>query len=213
MTPYMAFLLQPMTEILHGLKEGLGENEMWLAIIHTLAKSFVYDEGGTWHVGSSLRPSIDSTSAAFWREDKLRQLIAPLMAQVPLCLDANLPDMRDTLKECLVALVDVVNDPASLKSVNLDLLMHTRSEDARVRIYSLSCSEALWRSHGGKLIGKSFFPAVLSSAAEGALSPGFAPETATFIAECAEDDNDSVVREAHRLKNAVESIAGRIIDV
>ncbi len=40
--------------------------------------------------------------------------------------------------------------------------------------------------------------------------PGFAPETATFIAECAEDDNDNIVREVHRLKNAVESIAGRI---
>ena len=39
---------------------------------------------------------------------------------------------------------------------------------------------------------------------------GFAAETATFVAECAEDDNDSVVREAHRLKNAVETVAGRI---
>lgn len=213
MTPYMAFLLQPITEILYGFKEGPGDNEIWLAIMHTLAKSFVYDEGGAWHVEPSLRPSVDSTSAAFWREDKLRQLISPLMTQVPLCLEVNLPDIRDSLKECLVALVDVVNDPASLKSVNLDLLMHTRSEDARVRIYSLSCSEALWRSHGGKLIGKSFLTCSSCPAAEGALSSGFAPETATFIAECAEDDNDSVVREAHRLKNAVESIAGRIIDV
>ena len=39
---------------------------------------------------------------------------------------------------------------------------------------------------------------------------GYAPETATFMAECAEDDNDSVVRAAHPLKNAVESIAGRL---
>lgn len=39
---------------------------------------------------------------------------------------------------------------------------------------------------------------------------GFSAETATFIAECAEDDNDSVAREAHRLKNAVETVAGRI---
>lgn len=39
---------------------------------------------------------------------------------------------------------------------------------------------------------------------------GFVGETATFIAECAEDENDSVVREVHKLKNAVESVAGSI---
>ena len=39
---------------------------------------------------------------------------------------------------------------------------------------------------------------------------GFVAETATFIAECAEDENDDVVREAQKLKNAVESVAGSI---
>lgn len=41
---------------------------------------------------------------------------------------------------------------------------------------------------------------------------GFVAETASFIAECAEDENDSVVREAHKLKDAVESIAGNVMD-
>lgn len=39
---------------------------------------------------------------------------------------------------------------------------------------------------------------------------GFVSETATFIAECAEDENDSVVQEVHKLKSAVESVAGSI---
>ena len=39
---------------------------------------------------------------------------------------------------------------------------------------------------------------------------GLVAETATFVAECAEDDNDSVVQEAHHLKDAVESVAGKI---
>ena len=39
---------------------------------------------------------------------------------------------------------------------------------------------------------------------------GFVPETTTFIAECAEDEHDLVVEEARNLKNAVESVAGRI---
>lgn len=39
---------------------------------------------------------------------------------------------------------------------------------------------------------------------------GFVAETTTFIAECAEDENDLVVKEANRLKNAVEGVAGNI---
>ncbi|KAI0692328.1 hypothetical protein BC835DRAFT_1416622 [Cytidiella melzeri] len=173
MTPYMVFLLPPLIELLNSFKEGLTDTALWSAVVQTLTKSCSHDEG------------------AFWREDKLRQLITPVMAQIPISLTSSSPALRDTLRECLVALGEAMNDPSSLKTFNLEVLMHTRSDDARVRIYALSCSEALWQAHGGKLIG-------------------FAPETATFIAECAEDDNDSVVREAHRLKNAVESIAGRI---
>ena len=35
-------------------------------------------------------------------------------------------------------------------------------------------------------------------------------ETATFIAECNEDDNDIVVKESLKLKSAVESVAGSV---
>ncbi|KAI0092311.1 armadillo-type protein [Irpex rosettiformis] len=173
MTPYMVFLLPPLIDLLNGFKETSVDSALWSAVIQTLQKSCSHDEG------------------AFWREDKLRQLIAPVVTQIPVGCSTNSPELRDSLRDCVVSLADVMNDPSSLKSLNLDVLMHTRSDDARVRIYALACSEALWQAHGGKLIG-------------------YAPETATFVAECAEDDNDSVVRAAHRLKNTVESIAGRI---
>lgn len=92
--------------------------------------------------------------------------------------------------------------------------MHTRSEDVRVRILALECTRAMWKAEGGKLMGRSqdtrgtrrcllilfyflFFV-------------GFVGETATFITECAEDENDSVVREAHLLKDAVEGVVGSI---
>ena len=39
---------------------------------------------------------------------------------------------------------------------------------------------------------------------------GFVAETATFIAEAAEDENDRVVQEAHTLKAAVEAMGGSI---
>ena len=37
-------------------------------------------------------------------------------------------------------------------------------------------------------------------------------ETATFIAECAEDEHDGVVSETHSLKVAVEVVSGERID-
>jgi len=37
-------------------------------------------------------------------------------------------------------------------------------------------------------------------------------ETATFIAECAEDEHDGVVSETHALKAVVEVVSGERID-
>ena len=39
---------------------------------------------------------------------------------------------------------------------------------------------------------------------------GFVAETTSFMAECAEDENDNVVKQSHQLKNAVESVAGKV---
>jgi len=54
--------------------------------------------------------------------------------------------------------------------------MQTRSEDAKQRIFSVRCATELWKTNGIKLVG-------------------FMTETSTFIAELAEDDNDTVVKE------------------
>ena len=44
-------------------------------------------------------------------------------------------------------------DDALLKRLNLDVLMHTRADDALVRIFALQCARALWTAHGSKLVG------------------------------------------------------------
>ena len=69
--------------------------------------------------------------------------------------------------------------------------MRTRSEDAKQRILSVQCATELWKTNGIKLVG-------------------FVAETSTFIAELAEDDNDTVVKETRRLKKAVEDLGGPI---
>ena len=50
--------------------------------------------------------------------------------------------------------MDSATDDMILKAINLGLLMHTRSEDVRLRLFGLSCSEKLWRAHGNKLLGE-----------------------------------------------------------
>lgn len=98
----------------------------------------------------SLRPLL----IAFWRDDKLQQTASLLVEQVPVCIRLGVADGKTTLLTCLGALAEAVNDDALLKSINLNVLMCTRSEDVRLRIFALTCSEGLWRAHGGKLLGK-----------------------------------------------------------
>jgi U3 small nucleolar RNA-associated protein 10 len=167
-------LLQALCDVLESLAAGSIQNpSLWLSTVETLTKSFENDDG------------------VFWRDDKLASVAKPIIAQVSSCIRLNITDGKQVLTNCLIAMTGVAVDDSLLKSINLDLLMHTRAEDARERIFALSCSEALWREQGGKLVG-------------------FVAETATFISECAEDENDSVVRETHKLKNAVEGVAGSI---
>ncbi|KIK65016.1 hypothetical protein GYMLUDRAFT_39424 [Collybiopsis luxurians FD-317 M1] len=175
MNPYMSMLLSPLVDILKGYTNaGLEDKELLPPVLETLAKSLACDDGG------------------FWRDDKIRQLSTTLIAQIPVCVKLHMPDStRALLQDCLVAGAETVSDDSVLKSVNLDILMHTRSEDAKTRLFALTCAEAIWRACGSKLMG-------------------FVAETATFIAECCEDENDLVTRESYRLKDAVESVAGSI---
>lgn len=85
-------------------------------------------------------------------------MATPLIAQVAVCPRLEASEARAALTDCLVALGEVVVDDNLMKKINLDLLMHTRSEDARVRLYALTCSDALWRTHGGKLMGTITLP-------------------------------------------------------
>ncbi|KAJ7701560.1 hypothetical protein B0H17DRAFT_1195339 [Mycena rosella] len=175
MNPYMSFLVQPLVTTLKEYSAGtLSDPILWTGILDIFTKSLLSDDG------------------AFWRDDKLRLASPALVQQAAVCVRlGGSVESKALVTECLVALTDSAADDTLLKSLNLDLLMHTRSDDARLRVFALSCSSALWNAHGGKLLG-------------------FVSETTTFIAECSEDEHDMVVRESLRLKGCVESVAGNI---
>jgi len=129
---------------------------------------------------------------------------------------------REIVSSGLVALGDTATDDGLLKRLNLDVLMHTRSDDTLVRIFALQCARALWTAHGSKLVGAwpqcdgyskymlTGWPPCYPYLAIN--QSGYVSETATFIAECAEDEHDDVVSETHALKAAVEVVSGERID-
>ncbi|KAH8112066.1 hypothetical protein DFH11DRAFT_1788270 [Phellopilus nigrolimitatus] len=158
MTPYMSLLISNFVDVLESFqKEENANKELWFATIETLSKSFAVDEG------------------VYWRDGKLRLVSGPLIQQIPVCVNLKTSQGKTLLSECLSALVECLEDDSSVKAVNLAVLMHSRSDDRRVRLFALSCSVTMWQAHSAKL-------------------RGFGSETATFIMECAEDENDDIVR-------------------
>jgi U3 small nucleolar RNA-associated protein 10 len=92
----------------------------------------------------------------FWRDDRLQQVIPVLVALVApagASQDGSPSGGREIVSASLVALGDTATDDGLLKRLNLDVLMHTRSDDTLVRIFALQCAHALWTAHGSKLVG------------------------------------------------------------
>jgi hypothetical protein len=79
-------------------------------------------------------------------------VLVALVAPAGASQDAPL-DGREIVSAGLVALGDAATDYGLLKRLNLDVLMHTRSDDTLVRIFALQCARALWTAHGRKLVG------------------------------------------------------------
>jgi U3 small nucleolar RNA-associated protein 10 len=227
MNPYMTTLLRPLTEVLQSFssasKTASTDLALWSGVISVLTKSLEADDGGTF-VDRSPPTSPKPSFTVFWREDKLSALLPHVLSQVPIAVHLPSPPPvttapsetppktpRERVVSCLLSVAALLPNASSdlLKRLNLDLLMHTRSEDARVRLLALACATETWKAEGGKLVGASS-PLDPCLRVFTLVRLGFVGETATFIAECAEDENDSVVREAHELKNAVESVAGSI---
>ena len=97
-----------------------------------------------------------SNKTVFWRDDRLQQVMPVLVALVAPAgagQDTALLNGREIVSASIVALGDTVTDDGLLKRLNLEVLMHTRSDDSLVRICALQCAHALWTAHGSKFVG------------------------------------------------------------
>lgn len=135
---------------------------------------------------------LNTVMLAFWKLEKLNKLTPPLVKQIENYVNLfSKTDDTEALQTCLNNLVSVMDDELSLKKLHLDILMETRSEDPRVRLFTLQILVSLWESQGEKLTG-------------------FLTDIITFIVECAEDENDNVSKAARSLKREVEKRTGNL---
>lgn len=153
MNPYMTLLLPALHDTLKAFTtQTCTDFVLWDGVIQTITKSLSFDDGCTLLI-SMVWPTLFTLPSAFWRDDKLQQISALLIEQVEVTSRLNDADAKKLLQDCLGILIEAVSDDTLLKKINLNILMHTRSGDSRSRLTALSLSEALWRAHGGKLLG------------------------------------------------------------
>ena len=93
----------------------------------------------------------------FWQDKNLSQLVTPLVQQITVCVCLNADEeARSELKQCLANFLVVATDETLTKSVNTGVLMLTRSESSRQRIFAIDCAHHLWCTNGRKLAGTGF---------------------------------------------------------
>lgn len=151
----MTLLFQTFCDLLQQFAEGASEDEfLWLLIIQNLQKSLLYDESG-----AKRCLLLDSQCwlfliTVFWRDDKLRQVAPIIVDQIPSCIRLHSSEGKQVLPICLTSMMNLINADSLVKTINLNILINTRSEDVQLRIFALACSEQLWDTHGGKLLGE-----------------------------------------------------------
>ena len=157
MTPYMSIVSVGLRDTLASFSaKQLSDTELWKSCIETITLSFVVDDNCTSPFITFLTKTSSLTHIpppAYWRDERLRQISQPIISQIPVCIALRVSGGKEALTSCLLAMVEHIDEDALLRTVNHDLLMHSRSEDTRVKLYALSCASEIWEQHARKLAG------------------------------------------------------------
>jgi U3 small nucleolar RNA-associated protein 10 len=97
------------------------------------------------------RSALTPTAIAMWNDKQLGVLSKAVILQIAVFPNLSVSGRSDCLPSCVAHLASSMSREDQLKDLNLGILMHTRSEDGRVRQLALrSCVEA-WTSAGSLL--------------------------------------------------------------
>ncbi|CAG7851278.1 SubName: Full=Uncharacterized protein {ECO:0000313/EMBL:CCA66475.1} [Serendipita indica DSM 11827] len=172
MTPYLSPFLARSTDLLNlwSQKTEFALNpELWKRIIGLIEQAAHVDDG------------------TLWRDDVTGAIASALVRQLGYSTGSRRKWMIVNLGDCISAVGSVMVDAAHLKAFNIELLMHTRSEETAIRLGALECAHKLWVVNGPRLIG-------------------WKHETIPFLHECADDENDEVMAKARDFNAFLDSI-------
>jgi len=179
--PFVAIVLDPIMERLEAYSKQI-KLVGYKQVPHTEAWGAIL---------TVLDRSFSADDGTLWREEKLCQVLPHITAQIPIAA-ADMA-VSERLRQCLISFAEVCLSDDLLKRFQLAILMHTRAEETSIKLCALNTARSLWED----------------SSAKDRLA-GYAMDTATFIAECAEDDHDEVAKAARNLRRSVETVGGSL---
>ncbi|KAI8823046.1 uncharacterized protein EV422DRAFT_585585 [Fimicolochytrium jonesii] len=135
--PYYAYVLTNSITKLEAYKESKKTDALWINIVSSLHKCFLYDSDG------------------FIDADKFETLLHPLVDQID-ALDVNakdyIPRVTRYLVPCIGQLAVTVGKDTLWKPLNHQVLMKTRSEHANVRLVALKVLQELYTRLGEEML-------------------------------------------------------------
>lgn len=195
MTPYVGTVFDLTLEIVNSPDAATKDQELWLAVLRMLGKSFEVDEDREWGHSSNGRIRIPLTrlSLVFWNEERYRALIKPAVKQIGYVSASANPTAEDALIDLFASLAHSTTSETVLKIVNDAVCMTTRSDDASERLLALRVLDKMWDQQEEMI---QFAATTISD----------------FISETLEDADPAVEHAAKKFLDRMRGVLGNEID-
>lgn len=200
-TPYISYLIDDIIRRLTDYHEGvISPNTLWIYIMTTLRKSFLYDNDNLWSADKFNRiidPVIDQllvtqpTISEVQDEDKDDEddenIVTADSSQ------SYLYRMTTYLVPCIGQMAVTISNDTLWKPLNHKVLMKTREDDPEIRLAALRIIEEFYNRLGDEWLI-------------------FLAESISFLAELMEDDDVRVEKLVQQVNALIESHLGESLD-
>ncbi|CAO3607877.1 unnamed protein product [Cunninghamella blakesleeana] len=205
-TPYVGYLIDDIIQRLNDYHEGIvPPNTLWIYIMTTLRKSFLYDNDNLWSADKFNRimdPVIDQLlitqptlseeqeqdeESEEQEEDEDDKMMTDSVDQ------SYLYRMTTYLVPCIGQMAVTISNDTLWKPLNHKVLMKTREDDPEIRLAALRIIEEFYNRLGDEWLI-------------------FLAESISFLAELMEDDDVRVEKLVQQVNALIESHLGESLD-
>jgi len=178
-------LLEKSADVLSFLSKGTAPKDMTLSrellicVMDCFTSIFTYDTHG------------------FMNRERFQMVAKPIVKQIETSLfEEDISSYKtfygEHYQQCVVKLASAVNDPVCWKTLNIELLNRTKSDDVQVRLAVLNVIDKIYDS-----LGESYMVLI--------------PETIPYLSEVLEDESAEVEEKCRYVIKKIEQITGESI--